>query len=46
MDLDLELGLTEHTIEVLFGARAAGFALRQYFVTGRIHCLVWSDLPH
>jgi len=29
VDLDLELGLTEHTIEVLFVARAAGFALRQ-----------------
>lgn len=46
MDLDLDLGVPEYAIEVLFGARAAGFALRQYFVTGCMHCLIWSDLPN
>lgn len=46
MDLDLELAIPEHVLEALFGARAVAFALRQWMVTRREHCLVWSDLPN
>lgn len=44
MDLDPELGIPEHVLEAIFGARAFAFALRQWLVTANAHCLVWSDL--
>lgn len=43
MEIDLELAVPEAAIDVLFGARALAFALRQYMVTQAAHCLVWSD---
>ena len=46
MAIDLELAVPEHCIEVMFGARAFGFALRQWITTNTVHCLVWSELPH
>ena len=47
MPLDLELALPEHTIELLFGGRAVGYALRQFFLTGgAVYCVVSCELPH
>ena len=45
--IDLELAVPESTIEVLFGARAFGYSLRQWVMTGgALHCLIFSELHH
>jgi hypothetical protein len=47
VDLDLELAVPEGTIEILFGARAFGYSLRQWHMTGGgLHCLVFTEIKN